>query len=475
MDDPDLLFGNYLAREPLARGGFGQVYRGEHRYLSQRIVAIKVMRDAPLQTQEERDAFLREASLLELLKHPSILPILDVGIQENVPYLVTEYAPAGSLRQRLHALRGQRLPLDEALHILHQIAAALHFAHGHQVIHRDLKPDNILFNTRGETLLADFGIATVIGTASYRQTRVIGTPAYMAPEQFRGHVCKESDQYALACLAYELLTGRPPFANAAQPLDFYALMFHHVQELPPPPTQFNPNLPEHISATILKALAKDRTARYPDMQAFSAALQMEPANAAITQTRQVPPMQGVRRIAPTQRAQPNVADVLKRADELLDQEHYEEAIVAYNRATQLNPNNADAYHNKGIALSELGRYEEAIVTYEQAIQIDPTYVLVYNDKGKALNELDRNEEAIRAFDRAVQLDPTYVLAYTNKGVVLEELGRYEEAIKAYNQAIQLNPNDPLAYVNMGIALEKAGHPKEAKKAYHKAHMRGWEE
>ncbi|MGH2480736.1 MAG: protein kinase, partial [Ktedonobacteraceae bacterium] len=126
MEDLTLLFGNYLAREPLARGGFGQVYRGEHRYLSQRIVAIKVMRDAPLQTQEEREAFLREANLLELLKHPSILPLLDVGVQENVPYLVTEYAPAGSLRQRLHTLRGQFLPLDEALHILSQIAAALH-------------------------------------------------------------------------------------------------------------------------------------------------------------------------------------------------------------------------------------------------------------------------------------------------------------------------------------------------------------
>ncbi len=301
MDEPALLFGNYLAREPLARGGFGQVYHGEHRYLSQRIVAIKVMRDAPLQTQEERAAFLREANMLELLKHPLILPLLDVGIQENVPYLVTEYASAGSLRHRLRTLQGQLLPLDEALHILSQVAAALHFAHEHQVIHRDLKPDNILFNTRGEALLADFGIATLLGTASYHQTRVIGTPTYMAPEQFRGQIGKESDQYALACLAYELFTGRPPFANAEQPLDFYSLMFHHLQEHPQLPIQINPNLPTHISAAIMKALAKDRAMRYPDVLAFVGALLAAPSSAAPTPTRLAgPPPQVAKDISPVQ-------------------------------------------------------------------------------------------------------------------------------------------------------------------------------
>lgn len=464
MNDPALVFGNYCAHEPLARGGFGQVYRGEHRYLSQRVVAIKVMHNAPLQTQQERDEFLREANLLELLKHPAILPILDVGIQENVPYLITEYASGGSLRQRLLARQGQLLPFDEVLAILNPVANALHFSHEHQVIHRDLKPDNILFNARGEALLADFGIATLLSTASYHQTRVIGTPAYMAPEQFRGQVCKESDQYAFACLAYELFTGRPPFAQAGQVLDFYSWMFHHMQEQPQPLAQLNPKLPMHISAAILKALAKDRMGRYLNMLALLDALQTSPENTILTQIRLArSSIQGIGAIAPTQMAHPTSQEQFDHADRLLYQKRYKEAVRAYERATQFDPTNAAAYINMGCALDELGRYEEALQAYDQAIHLDSTNADTHSSKGHTLNYLGRYEDALKACERAIQLDPTNTPAYSDQGYALAELGRHKEALAAYERAIQLNPTDAFAHYGKGYALEKLGLPKVAKK------------
>src|SRR5205085_8283103 len=142
------------------------------------------------------------------------------------------YAPNGSLRDRIKMRAPHLLPFQEVLTILSQVGQALHYAHQRQVIHRDLKPENILFNARNEALLADFGLATSLSTTSIKHVDAAGTPRYMAPEQFHGNVSKESDQYGLACIAYELVTGRPPFIEK----DFYAIGFKHLAENPIPPT-----------------------------------------------------------------------------------------------------------------------------------------------------------------------------------------------------------------------------------------------
>jgi serine/threonine protein kinase/uncharacterized membrane protein len=160
------------------------------------------------------------------------------------------------------------MPLPASLTILWQIGQALQHAHNLQIIHRDLKPENILFNAQRNALLADFGISTVLATASVLEIDTSGTPAYMAPEQYRGMVSKESDQYALGCIAYELVTGQKPFTAA----DFIAMGFKHATEMPIAPRQLNPDIPEPIEQAILKALAKEREARYPDVAQFIAAL-----------------------------------------------------------------------------------------------------------------------------------------------------------------------------------------------------------
>ncbi|HCF87373.1 MAG TPA: hypothetical protein DEV72_19480 [Ktedonobacter sp.] len=225
-------FGNYRITAELGSGGFGKVYRGEHTILTERAVAIKMLH-AHLATPEERERFLQEARLLERLKHPYILRILDVGIHEGFPYLVVEYAPRGSLRDLIKRFAPNLLPANMALNIFTQVGQALYYAHQQNIIHRDLKPENILFNAQGEALLADFGIATTLSTASIKYVTIIGTPAYMAPEQFQSSVSKESDQYSLGCIGYELFTGKRPFTAT----NFFAMGFDHLNKLPIAPTQ----------------------------------------------------------------------------------------------------------------------------------------------------------------------------------------------------------------------------------------------
>jgi serine/threonine protein kinase len=271
--------GKYRLVAELGTGTFGCVYKAQHQFLTSRIVAIKLMRDAPISSPQERDQFLQEALILEQLKHPYILPIIDVDVHEGSAYLVIEYAPNGSLKERINRQKDKPLPLEEAVTIISQVGQALQYAHQQNIIHRDLKPDNILFNTRGEAVLADFGIATLLASARTRQVGFGGTPAYMAPEQFEGKASMKSDQYALGCIAYELLTGHKPFAVPHPSLE--AIWFQHAKVSPIAPRQINPNLPEHVESAILKAMAKQRIDRYADISAFVAALSISATSQAV--------------------------------------------------------------------------------------------------------------------------------------------------------------------------------------------------
>ncbi|HEY6540283.1 MAG TPA: serine/threonine-protein kinase, partial [Ktedonobacteraceae bacterium] len=261
------VIGNYRVLVEIGSGGFGKVYQGEHIFLTERSVAIKFLH-THLSSNEEREQFLQEAHFLEKLKHPFMLHFFDVGIDDGFPYIVTEYAPEKSLRNRMKQHAPSLLPAQEILTILSQVGQALAYAHQQHIIHRDLKPENILFNAGGEALLSDFGIATTLSTASVKAVGLIGTPLYMAPEQFQGVISKESDQYALGCIAYELVTGQPPFTAP----DFISLGFRHLSVAPVPPSQLNPNIPLHVEQAILKAIAKQRHDRHTDIRAFISAL-----------------------------------------------------------------------------------------------------------------------------------------------------------------------------------------------------------
>ncbi len=467
--------GSYRLVAEIDSGFYGSVYKGQHLiFEDEPIVAIKVLY-AQLPSSEESDQFIREARLLKKLKHPYILPILDASIQDGVAYVITEYASRGSLRDLIKRQSNRPFPLEEALTLLSQIGQALHHAHQQYIVHRDIKPANVLFNGRGEALLADFGIAAVLGKAGTRQLGQYGTPAYMAPEQFEGFASTKSDQYALGCIAYELVTGRKPF-NVEDVL-MEAIWYQHAKVDPTPPTQLNPLLPLHIEQAILKAMAKERTNRHADVSAFLAALQksvqqwLTEGNTLADLNRYEEALGAYEHAI---RLSPNLASAYSNKGSVLNKlTRYEEALAASELAIHLDPNDAAAYHTKGIALYSLKRYEEALAACEYSIRLNPRDANAYFNKGSTLNRLKRYEEALTAYEQAIRLDSNLAIAYNNKGNTLYSLKRYVEALSAYEQAIYLNPHYANAYHSMGITLTKLRKSKEAQRAYAKARQLGY--
>src|SRR6266566_5022143 len=465
--------GSYRIVAKLNCGSFGCVYRAQHTILTERIVAIKLMHNTHLHSEKDRDNFLREAQFLDKLKHPHILPIYDVSIDENTNrlYQVSEYASRGSLRDRLKLQPRRPLPTEEALSILTQIGKALDYAHQQipTIVHRDLKPENVLFNAKGVALLADFGIATVLDTVSVQVIDASGTPPYMAPEQFEGNISKECDQYALGCIAYELFTGRRPFIASS----YVAFLYKHVMEVPTPPTHYNPQLPEHIEQAILKAMAKQRGDRYSDISAFIGALHDVSASEGpilgTTQSKvsasRIPTPIRTRNLDPTQKTKKQWLD---EGDAHYRAGRYEDALAAYDCAIQVDPDSASAHNSKGQALEQLGHFHEALLAFERSIIYGPEHADTWRNKGNALFLLERYEEALVAFERAIQLETDNTADYIRKGDTLWKLKHYEEALVAYEYAIKLKPTSASAHNGRGNALRDLNRAEESLAAFERA-------
>ncbi|MBI5877187.1 MAG: protein kinase [Chloroflexi bacterium] len=259
--------GTYQIVERVGEGGMAAVYRAHQPSLN-RDVAIKVLSGKHADEDVFRQRFEREAKAVAQLTHPHIVPIHDFGEDRvhGVQYIVTDYIKGGSLHDALK--RG--LPMANALAIIAQVADALDYAHAHGVVHRDIKPGNILLTEDGRALLTDFGIAKIAEATQYTETgAVIGTPAYMSPEQITGAaVDGRSDVYSLGIVCYELLAGQPPF-RADTPL---AVLHQQVYDPPPPLRQLNPRVPGELERVVARALAKDRAQRYRTAGEFAAAL-----------------------------------------------------------------------------------------------------------------------------------------------------------------------------------------------------------
>ncbi len=243
------------------------VYRGYDLVLD-RPVAIKVLRGQFAADASFLRRFEREAQAAARLSHPNIVSVYDVGRDDGTPYIVMEYVPGKTLKQLI--LEHAPFSLDEAIHIVRQVAAALDYAHQHGLVHRDIKPQNILVDERGFVKVTDFGIAKGLTDVSLTEAGFgMGTVHYVSPEQARGEpATPASDIYALGVVLYEMLTGRLPF-DADNPI---GLAMQHVHEAPPPPRQFNPNIPPAVEAIILRALAKDPRQRFPTAGALAQAL-----------------------------------------------------------------------------------------------------------------------------------------------------------------------------------------------------------
>ena len=247
----------------LGEGSFGEVYLAEH-VMHKRQFAVKILR-ARLD-QENFGDFLNEARISRL-KHPNIICIQDFGIDRGIPFLVMDYVSGGTLRK--HHPHGTLVPLKTIIRYVKQIAAALQYAHDDGLVHRDVKPENILIGEKGEVLVSDFGIGTTSSTWNpSQQAGVAGTPVYMAPEQINAQPVRASDQYALAAIVYEWLVGTPPFLGRVP-----ELVIQHLTVSPPSLCKRVPSIPREIEEVVLKGLAKDPTKRFASIREFADALE----------------------------------------------------------------------------------------------------------------------------------------------------------------------------------------------------------
>ena len=256
--------GNYRLTRLLGTGAFADVYLGEHIYLNSQ-VAIKV-----LHTQVDTHAiedFLTEARHLSHLMHPHIIRVFDFGIENQTPYLVMDYAPHGNLRELYPP--GTTVPFGTVVAYTSAIASALQFAHDQHLLHRDLKPENLLLGPKHEVLLSDFGLALLTaGSETVQVQERFGTLDYMAPEQIRGQISPASDQYALAVMVYEWLSGHLPFQDSAPELanEHLSISLASLSEL-------HPDISSSVEEVVFKALSKDPQSRFVDVLSFAAAFE----------------------------------------------------------------------------------------------------------------------------------------------------------------------------------------------------------
>ena len=436
----------YADPRPIGRGGMGQIYLAEDRELGRK-VAIKVLDDRFAGNEQLRERFKREAlAAARLSGHPHVVTIFDIGESQGRPFIVMEYLPGGTLGDRTR--QGSVEP-GEALSWLGQIAEALDAAHELDVVHRDVKPPNLLFDARGELVVADFGIARIADDTLTGMTAtgtVLGTAGYLAPEQALGQpATPASDRYALGVIGYELLTGGRPFERQSETAEAAA----HIHEPVPPASERQAGLPRAIDRVFDRALAKDPGERYSTGAGFVSAL----GNALErreTTTRLLPaaPPPPVRRGAPRGRPPWAIPLLLAALVAALVA-----GLVVAAMLTSQDDNNTTAPPTQGpvtvTAEETVGTtvVTTVVTTTPEAPsgQVSLDEAVQLTDEATQLLGEERWEEALRTQRRALDaLEDTYsddfryeAYAAYNMGKALAELGRCEQAFRYLDRSEEL--------------------------------------
>ena len=284
--------GPYQIVAPLGEGGMAAVYRAYQPGM-ERYVALKVLPRQFADDPEFSARFQREARILAQLQHPHILPVFDYGQVEGYSFIVMPFVPSGTLTE---SLQDQPLSLPRIRQVISQVGDALNYAHGRGLVHRDVKPSNVLIDESGNCLLTDFGLARMV-EASVNLTAsgtIMGTPAYMSPEQGAGRkIDARSDIYSLGIILYEMATGRVPY-RAETPV---AVVFMHVSGPLPLPRSVNPDLPEAVERVILKALARNPDDRYQTAEDLVAALRRAIPETPMVRSKPEPRPKPIHRVA----------------------------------------------------------------------------------------------------------------------------------------------------------------------------------
>lgn len=404
-------------------GGMGQVFAAEDMSLGL-TVAIKVPSLTIILAQNGAKNFLKEARIAAHVgPHPNVvqiracltdpelrIPVNDLKDDIAIPFIVMELLGGGNLAQRLN----NNLMSFEAIELLFKsMCAGVHCAHScdyqhdgkvvRGVIHRDLKPENICFDAKGRLVVVDFGLARLLEDPS-SSGGIAGTPSYMAPEQWMPHqgIDHRTDIYALGIILFQMVTGTPPFVGPVE-----EVMKAHLYKTPPDPRTLRPDLPHGVAGAILRALEKEKEARFADATDFLL----------------------------------TVGKGFRHASAPID----EESIITFD---------ARIYRDRGDALARRDEYDAAIIEYDKAIRVDPADVLALVNRGFCWYRKGIFNRALPDYTRALQVDPTHADAYNNRGMVWKEMGEYDKAIADFRQTLRFDPDHPLAPNNLREALKR---------------------
>ncbi len=394
--------GKYEILEELGRGGFAVVYKARDARLN-RTVALKVLKGEYASEIAMTTRFMEAARKNASLVHRNIVYVYEVDEDQGVPYIAMEHLPGGSLYDRL---RGEPLPIDTAITIVLQVAAALDYAHQRNIVHRDVAPSNILFDDEGRAVLADFLLVMSLTSTSLTDVgTVLGTPNYMSPEQIdpNAEIDLHADVYSLGIVAYEMLTGRVPF-DADLSL---AVLYAHVHQPPPNPSTLNPVLDDAITTVLFKALAKSPDERYASAGEFAHALHIAWARKkAIGQS------------------VTTLESLYTQAQEAMKAGQWNELVSLCLEIRSLDPD-----HSEASALLTLGtnKLAEEGKQRQQQRKRDQQYEVIQN----LLTE-QKYLEAIEALASLVKQFPNFLEAKKSLEVARQHNGLYQDALRKQN-------------------------------------------
>ena len=438
--------GNYRLVQLLGQGSVTEVYLGEH-IRQKTLAALKVWHNRL--DGEDSLRFQAEAGRIALLEHGHIVPLLEYGVTENLAFVAMEYAGGKSLRLRYH--RGRQLSLATIVPIARQLAEALEYAHNAGIVHGDIKPENMLSRESKEVLLSDFSMASIAHSSHAQYSLdMADIVAYMAPEQLQGRVEKASDQYGLAVVIYEWLSGKLPFYGS-----FTEVATQHLIVPPAPLHTIVPEVLPEVEEAVLKALEKNPRKRFKGVREFVRTLEAaQEARQAEKKSSLSFGLEGITdkpdratkesHAAPTDRVSPSFDRFQK----------YWQVIAIYDMDIQLNPRDAMAYSERGDAYYMLEEYERAILDYSYALSLDSKCIPAYSNRGLAYSHIEEYKRAIADFTRAMELDANEVSTYYNRGNAYALLEDYVRAIADYDSVLRRDERHAYAYYNRGNAYAR---------------------
>ena len=501
--------GQYRILGEIARGGMGVLYRGVDPVL-QRDVAIKALSAGRFATQEQRERFVREARALAKVRHPNVVGVHQAGEHQGVPYLVMDFVRGEDLQTRIR--RSGPLSPPEVVELGRCLADALQHAHEQGVLHRDVKPANVLLTPEGKALLTDFGLSRSVlppGDDALSQTGVfLGTPGYCPPEQVEGERARigpPADVYGLGATLYAALTGLAPYEATS-----YATLLDAVREPPAPPSSLVAGIDAHLEAVCLRCLRHEPEARYPSARALSLALEgcksapfgsggrvwgvalgalglalalgagagvafwlggPEGVTAAAPEPASVAePVAGSHEsqdatpfalpVAPPELYTPDLRRWLEAQD-------WEERVTAAEADLQRGTDPTarrrllEALAGRATLASRQGKPWPAVADFRRCLELDPGADAwkVYATLGSIYNNERQHHDALEALGRALQLNPSHRESYVTRASIRYTVGLYAEAQLDFTQALGLGPPEAQLFLGRGMvrdALKDAG-------------------